>query len=314
MNSRLNFLAFAACCAALSGCDWGGVSDSENWNEGYAWLNFTGTYLLQNAIDVTTTSTTTSDIFSDSTDPASSSSTSEAKTETYTESKSGHTSGSIPYTGTTWGATLSPVGTDGIEPGSVQVTVTGSKTVTFSDDGNGNLNGSIQGSHGSVTYKTGAISINTGSTLGGKSKSNASVDVRYNYSNTTTKQIEGVATKTDAERRQGTVVSQKSSLAETPIVYLNVNQKGNVFTMKDSNGVTYSGRITGVSCARDSYKVAGDKTLSFEVSSGNAKIVGSFTGTTSAANSESTVVVSNRRINGTYRNGKNSANFTGSAR
>lgn len=292
MNSRLNFLAIAACCAALSGCDWGGVSDEENWNEGYSWLNFSGTYLLQNAVEVAEETETETE-------------TEVAQPTTKTEQRSGSAKGSIKDD-TGWSTTLNPVG-KGIVPGTVCVTVSGEKKIVFSDDGSGNLNGSapatLKGMNltGSVSYSGGGVRIGFGGTLPGS----ASISVSYNYYI----EVEGA---TPLQPGNG---GEKKVSNEEPIVYLTVNQKGNSFSMKDNNGVSYSGRITSVSCTRDAYQVAGDKSIAFEVSGSNGStIVGSLTGTTSAANSESTVTVTNRRISGTYRHGKNSANFVGTAK
>lgn len=278
MNSRLSFFAVAACCAALTGCDWGGVSDEENWSDAYSWLNFTGTYLLQNAVSV----------------PEADAGAEQTQTVSK-EQKDGSAKGSIPAKGTSFGTGLSPIGL-GIVPGSVNVSVkSDAQTITYSDNGDGKLNCSFAQGSGSVSYDGGSLSIDTGSVL--HSTKSSSVTVSYKY------YVEGTLPSAGGKPSN-----------ENPIVYLTVNQKGNTFTMKDNNGLVYSGRITGTSCTSDSYQVAGDKTISFEVSAGNAKIVGSFTGTTSAANSVSTVVVSNRRINGTYKNGKNSANFSGTAK
>lgn len=285
MNSRLNFMAIAACCAVLSGCDWGGVSDEENWSDAYSWLNFSGTYLLQNAI-------------------ADTSSDSESESETTqptitTEQVSGSAKGNIAAKGKGTTINLSPVG-KGVVPGTVSVVVKvgGSNPMSFADDGSGNLTSSGSAS-GTVQYETGTVTISKSSSFHTTLDSPVSVTYKYN--------VEGVV--------PGSSSSSKKSSSEASIIYLTVNQKGNTFTMKDNNGISYSGRITGTSCTSDSYKVAGDKTISFEVSgSNNSTIVGSFTGTTTAANSESTVTVNNRRVSGTYRRGKNSANFAGSAK
>ncbi|NLF85565.1 MAG: hypothetical protein GX571_05615, partial [Lentisphaerae bacterium] len=45
--------AVAAVIGLTVGCEWTGTSSEESWNDAYAWVNFSGTYRLYNAVAAT---------------------------------------------------------------------------------------------------------------------------------------------------------------------------------------------------------------------------------------------------------------------
>ena len=171
---------------------------------------------------------------------------------------------------------------DGIVPGSVTVKLEGQNDIvgehsgiTLKDDGKGNFKGPAPADGGIIAYSTGAFSAWAGSIR------IESVSVSYSY----------YAKKTGTSGPYN-------------VTFLHVSQRGNLFTMKDSNGTVFNGRITGASLPKDNYSVASDVRLAFEVASDNGdKIVGNFTGHWSGAPSGSTGVLSSRILNGTFYHG-----------
>lgn len=65
MMRRIGLLAGTICVLLGTGCEWGGSGDEDFWDDSYSWLNFSGTYRLQNVVAPTpgtpgsTTGTTT---------------------------------------------------------------------------------------------------------------------------------------------------------------------------------------------------------------------------------------------------------------
>ena len=67
MHFRFSHLVlFSAAALAFSGCEWGGAHEN-TWNDGYSWLNFTGTYTLSELAALTSSGSTSSEEESSST-------------------------------------------------------------------------------------------------------------------------------------------------------------------------------------------------------------------------------------------------------
>ena len=67
MHFRFSHLVlFSAAALAFSGCEWGGAHEN-TWNDGYSWLNFTGTYALSELAALTSSGSTSSEEPSSST-------------------------------------------------------------------------------------------------------------------------------------------------------------------------------------------------------------------------------------------------------
>ena len=277
MNHRMNFFAAVACVAVLTGCDWGGVSDDESWNDAYSWLNFSDTYTLSDPANFENAAPEGGLV-------------DKGTVHGYGDGNMTSYSSSIPSLGGRIG--------DGVVPGSVVViatteVATGNEelnydsVMTFSDNGKGGLvvaKGTGEG--GTIEYSTGAFSINTGSNpIKGK------ISVTYSCYGKSTG-LDGVYS----------------------VTFLHVSQKGNLFTMTDSNGTTFSGRITGASLPKDNYETGKDVRIAFDVSSGAGdKIVGNFTGTWSGAPSGTSGSLSKRMMSGTYYHAGEHKDFHGVA-
>lgn len=269
MNRSIFFAAAAVCAVALSGCDWGGAHEN-TWSDAYSWLNFTGTYRLSNAVQVTS-----------STDGEDGSS-QEVQEQ---QISAGPMKVSNPG-GTKIGGTLNKVGL-GVVPGSFSVNIGGS--VVGVDDGNGSITGNGIVS-GQISYASGAWNLET------------------------TKYFPGTITVSGWKYRiQGVQPDPKKP--QSIMTYLHVNQNGNVLYMTDSNGVKYSGKITGASVPDSKahgYEIPGATYVSFDVSSATgAHIVGTLNGQWSGSQSANSGVLSGRTINATYQSGRSSADFYG---
>ncbi|MBQ7722628.1 MAG: hypothetical protein IJT64_06975 [Kiritimatiellae bacterium] len=276
MNSRsVLFSLCAASAIALTGCDWGSSGDN-NWNDSYAWANFTGTYRFTKAIIAS----------------AASDSESGSEESSSVATITAHGAANTAMTSTTQaGGTLSPVGTGGITPGSVKIKVL---TSTIVDDGSGNLtlNG---GNIGTIKYDSGVWSFTT-SGIKGSAKGTA-VSITWDYTTSS-----GASTKNDKSGSTQTTI---------PLSYLNVVQRGNKLTMTGDSGIVYSGQLTGASMGSEGYVAAQTVYLSFSVSSASGgKITGSLSGNWSGAGDKSYGTMSNRQIHGTLSNG---TTFVGTA-
>jgi len=130
--------AVAAVIGLTVGCEWTGTSSEESWNDAYAWVNFSGTYRLYNAVAAT---------------PGTPFTPSETETETEVpvsnESQGLTTVGGTGYNG--------QVAKRPVVAGSLTLNVGG---YVFNDDGSGTLTG---GASGTINYGTGAWSADTGS-------------------------------------------------------------------------------------------------------------------------------------------------------
>ena len=132
--------AVAAVIGLTVGCEWTGTSSEESWNDAYAWVNFSGTYRLYNAVAAT---------------PGTPGTPSETETEVpvSNESQGLTTVGGTGYNG--------QVAKRPVVAGSLTLNVGG---YVFNDDGSGTLTG---GASGTINYGTGAWSADTGSGTGG---------------------------------------------------------------------------------------------------------------------------------------------------
>lgn len=53
MMRRIGLLAGTICVLLGTGCEWGGSGDEDFWDDSYSWVNFSGTYRLQNVVAAT---------------------------------------------------------------------------------------------------------------------------------------------------------------------------------------------------------------------------------------------------------------------
>lgn len=279
MQKSFSFITAAAVCAvALVGCEWGGVSEGESWNDAYSWANFTGTYKLVNQI--------VDDSSSDDTDSGTTSQTKEKKTYsgvakfTYSSSQPSYNVGS----------SQTP-----IEAGSATVSIPGISA--FRDDGAGHLVYQGEGSSsGTIDYATGTFTISYEGAL-----ANVGSSITFKYY----KYVDPSAPDDP----------KKAESYKAPITWLTLNQQGNLLTFKDNDGTTYSGKITGASCptANDSgYITAGHIRFTFEatcVSNSRISISGSLSGDWSGSSSATTGTLANRTIDATYHTGSSATQF-----
>ena len=158
---------------------------------------------------------------------------------------------------------------------------------TLTDQGDGTLAGINNNKiSGSINYITGAWSANTSSEVVDGSTFRAT----YAYKVTGTVTVPGQA--------------------GSAITTVNVNQKGNLLTMTDNQGVVYEGRVTGASVPSDTLQ-AGNIRLNFEVKAGNgAKIIGTLSGDWTGGEYGT---LSNRSLLGTYWKNKNSVDLQGAS-
>lgn len=267
--------AATVCAVALVGCEWGGVHSGESWNDAYSWANFTGTYKLVSEIPAETDS-----------EVAGASSTSSATindAKKFTIAKgAGAASVSGLHTPITAGSLLVSCG-----------------SWNFKDDGAGNLvyQGSGSGFSGSVSYAAGSFSLTFGMPAPEK--------------------ITGIANYTYTSKSTATATSSSGKVTNvtSPIVWLNVNQKGNLLTIEDNRGAIFSGKITGASCPtanEEGYVQAGHIRFTFEATrTANPRetLTGSISGEWSGSTSDKTGTIANRTIDASYHNGKTTTQF-----
>lgn len=293
MKSRTFFLAAATCAVVLTGCDWGGTSESDSWNDAYNWVNFTGSYSVGNI--TSDTSTTTS---SDTTTTTTVTTTATVVSNTVSRTDS-FTLGSGPSISMSGTLSKHPV-----VPGSLSITVSHSAVGEFAyaDDGSGSLSGS---GGGSVNYETGAWSVKLPSSTPAGAKATA----KYLYTTVTT-----VPGASDSSSSSSSSSKSSSSSTKAALSTIHVIQKGNLFTFTDNNGRVYNGKITGASIPSTGYSVACTVNISYEVTANNGyKMVGNFSGNWSGASSSANGTLSGRTITGTYKYGSSHADFTGTA-
>lgn len=281
MNSRsVLFSLCAASAIALTGCDWGSSGDN-NWNDSYAWANFTGTYRFTKAI-ITVSTSSSSSASEDGT----------STSESQTEEKGGTGNGEMEKSNKATGQ-VSPVDL-GITPTTFTMTI-GSYVIS-DKNGDGKLySGSTE--VGSVTYSSGKweITQSFGASKGTK------ININYKYN--------AKKGNSGGSSSGGSSTSPDSNAIN--LSYLNVVQRGNKLTMTGDSGIVYSGQLTGASMGSEGYVAAQTVYLSFSVSSASGgKITGSLSGNWSGAGDKSYGTMSNRQIHGTLSNG---TTFVGTA-
>lgn len=297
MKNSFRFGAAAALLAAtLVGCDWGGVSSEESWNDAYAWANFSGTYKLVTEVIVPEDDDTGSgdadsnDNFSNYPD----------KDHSVTVANI-NTAGDFEFT--------VPRGDYSIKPRSVTVTLHGKLNmgtaqeedgrITLKDNGSGKLlyGGNAEHTYnGEVEYITGKINGSSGALY----VEYAEVTYSYYYKAGSSASISS---------------DSSSGSASSPITWLNVTQKGNLLTLQDNDGRTYSGKITGASCPdadAGGYVTAGHIRFSFEATcTANSAITisGSLSGNWSGAQNETSGTISDRTMDASFSNGGSPTQF-----
>lgn len=275
MHFRFSHLVlFSAAALAFSGCEWGGAHEN-TWNDGYSWLNFTGTYALSELAALTSSGSTSSE-------EASSSTSTTVSTANFTSK--GTKSGSKSWTGS--------ISLKGTNPTirSFTVSLIGGKGGTgVGDPETGLITGpSISGSFTTTSWNI---------TYEGNSDSwpdDVTATGTYTYENVVTPGGGGSG---------GTTIS-----------YLHVTQKGNVLTITDSAGTVYNGRTTGSSGPANGYENAGSASMSFEASSsGGGRIVGSLTGVWSGSSDKTHGTLSGRTIHATISTHGSNVDVVGTA-
>lgn len=290
MKSVFRFGAAAAVIAAtLVGCDWGGVSSSESWNDAYAWANFSGTYKLVNNIIP------------------------EAGENDSATSKPVEIQGMNKISSPT-GQKLSPVG-DGIASAKVSLKSKYTPTEPSAQNPGGLVDLAfvkVAEKDGTITLKpttsqaefpvctidkkTGVVSFALGANY-------TLIEAQVNYTYITSTPISA-----------GSIESGTADALD-PITWLNVTQKGNLLTLQDNDGRTYAGKITGASCPdadAAGYVTPGHIRFSFEAtctSNAKYKISGSLSGNWSGAQNETSGTISDRTIDGSFVNGGSPTQF-----
>lgn len=179
----------------------------------------------------------------------------------------------------------------GLVKGSISVKFNG---FHFSDNGDGTLSCSdtTVGGSGSYSADAGTVNISFTTAVGPQT-----VHVSYSYN---------ISTSTSA--------MSGGSVVESPITWLNVNQKGNLLTIEDNNGTIYNGKITGASCPtadNDGYVQAAHIRFPFEATSTNGRVTlsGSLSGDWSGGSSRTSGTLANRTIDANYHRGKTTIQF-----
>lgn len=304
------FVAVTAAAIALTGCDWGGTGSEESWNDAYAWANFSGTYKLvtniQPIVEVPTTPTvepTTSEPTTPSTPATPSTPTVITKTGSITHSLKR-------------GETGYATGQKDLKPGTV--TITSNVGHSWKDEGDGRLTDLNGTYHGSVSYASGMCAINWDSTV----FPGNTITITFAYEGTEGGGSSGGSTPITPGGSGGgsTPVTPGGSSSggstvtkpTAPITWLTVTQKGNLLTMKDNDGTTYAGRITGASVpstGSDGYTGSGHIRFPFEVTStsnNRITISGSLSGDWTGGVRGT---LDNRAIEATYHTGKSATQF-----
>lgn len=297
MKSIFRFGAAAALLAAtLVGCDWGGVSSEESWNDAYAWANFSGTYKFVTEV-----------IVPEDNDTGSGDADSNDNFSNYPDKDHSVTIANINKAGD-FKFTV-PRGDYSIKPGSVTVTLfylinkgtaqEKDEYLTLKDNGSGKLlyGGNAEHTYnGEVEYTTGKINGSSGALY----VKYAEVTYSYYYKAGSSASISS---------------DSSSGSASSPITWLNVTQKGNLLTLQDNDGRTYAGKITGASCPdadAAGYVTAGHIRFSFEAtctSNAKYKISGSLSGNWSGAQNETSGTISDRTMDASFSDGGSPIQF-----
>lgn len=290
MKSVFRFGAAAAVIAAtLVGCDWGGVSSSESWNDAYAWANFSGTYKL--VTDVYVTEGEGSD--------------SESSLNVQWDDDSYNIASRVSEGTTSWSGSVRKKGvaSHGIRAVTLKIKYENDYEITINDpDGDGKLEGNDSGKalKGTVVYGTGEITLSDIPSLSRYGKFDITVTYQFSY-------IKTLGASSSSSSQDGVV--------QSPITWLNVTQKGNLLTLQDNDGRTYAGKITGASCPdadAAGYVTAGHIRFSFEAtctSNAKYKISGSLSGNWSGAQNETSGTISDRTMDASFSDGGSPIQF-----
>ena len=274
MHYRAFSLAvLSAAALVLSGCEWGGVHEN-TWNDGYSWLNFTGTYALSELAALGSSGSTSSE-------SETSESTSTVSTADFTSPghKSGTTiSGSISLKGsnphiTSFNVSLGGMGTVTGDPATGQIT-------------GENITGSFTTTQWTITYSGNSAGMPDSATASGT----------YTY--------EGVVPPSPPGG---------GGSGGTTISYLHITQRGNVINITDSAGNSYSGKTTGASTPTDGYVNTGRAHMSFEASGSGGRIVGSLSGVWSGSSDKGHGTLSGRTVHATMTMGGSNVDVVGTA-
>lgn len=185
----------------LTGCEWGGGGDDNSWNDSSSIANFSGSYRGSGSGGYLVSQYSTS------------SSSTPGGTTTY----SGESIGTGDGSSTTYGGTL-------LHPpvvrGSLSIMAAGG--YSFSDAGDGTLNGSVSGTSGTISYESGGWSIDL---AGGFIANGSAITASYTLTNS------------------GSSSSGSSQGSTDPIYAFNVQQSGNKVKIIDNNGKVYEGSM-----------------------------------------------------------------------
>jgi hypothetical protein len=266
----------------FAGCEWGGSGDDNSWNDSGAIANFNGSYRGGGSGGYLVS------VYS----------TASSSTPGGTATISGESIGTGDGSSTTFGGTLTYAP---VVAGSLSITAAGG--FSFSDAGDGTLNGSVSGTSGTIAYPSGGWTINLG---GGFIAAGGAITATYTVTNA------------------GSSSSGSSQGSTDPIYAFNVQQSGNKIKIIDNNGSVYEGsmgdmRTTGNlgSGSSGGTYVNGDQVIaSFSASGKSAagmfvNLTGSFQGTVQGVSSVTTtsgsttttktsMALANRRIVGTW--------------
>ena len=236
MHFRFSHLVlFSAAALAFSGCEWGGAHEN-TWNDGYSWLNFTGTYTLSELAALTSSGSTSSEEESSSTSTT-------VSTASFTShgTKSGKTfTGSIHLKGNnpeikSFTVSLGGMGTATGDPATGQITgdsITGSfTTTTWSISYSGNSAGMPDSATATGTYTYQGVPTPPGPT-----------GTTISYLHVTQKG--NVLTITDSA---GTVYNGRTTGSSGPANgYENAGSASMSFEASSSGGGRIVGSLTGV--------------------------------------------------------------------
>ena len=203
----------------MAGCEWETPSDGEYWSDSYNWINFSGVYKNPSGGPVVTDFSYTGGSTNNVLGPAIAVG---PVTIATGNDGSSYSSGSA-------GALL-----PNIVPGSLQITAGG---VVFTDNGAGSLDPSsgLDTMNGSVSYDSGAWNINLGGVI---IPNGQAITAKYSVYQT----AGGGTTLTGkTDKYHGT--------SGVTIYSLTVIQEGQLVTVIDSDGKSYSGRMGSVRSA-----------------------------------------------------------------
>lgn len=126
---------------------------------------------------------------------------------------------------------------------------------------------------------------------------------------------EGAKVTISASYKVGAAGNSNGTTVDSPITWINVSQKGNLLTLTDNRGVTYSGKLTGASCPKadqSGYVTPAHIRFTFEATStsnGREKISGALSGDWSGGSSATSGTLANRAMDASYSNGKSTVQF-----